>query len=204
MFCPSCGKEIPDGSTFCLHCGKAVGATAEGETRKHSSKLLVALGVGAVVILLAVILGVTVREVKTPNELAPSPAAGTPPTPLLRPVTVKLASGQLVVRAGKYVSQRFAVDPLRMQQARVIGHFRASGGAGNDIQVVLADEDAFENWINGHQAQVLYATDKLTNGSIDVPVTQAGTYYLAFSNTFSTVSDKDVFAEIELRYLTPQ
>src|SRR5947209_7659328 len=121
MFCPSCGKEIPDGATFCLHCGKAVGATAQGETRKHSSKLSVALGVGAVVILLALIVEITVREVKRPNELAPSPAAATPPTPVLRPVTVKLASGQLVVRAGRYVSQSFTVDPARMQQARVVG-----------------------------------------------------------------------------------
>jgi protein associated with RNAse G/E len=22
MYCPSCGKEIPDASAFCLHCGK--------------------------------------------------------------------------------------------------------------------------------------------------------------------------------------
>src|SRR5689334_9364112 len=29
MFCPSCGKQIPDGSKFCLHCGKATsGATS--------------------------------------------------------------------------------------------------------------------------------------------------------------------------------
>lgn len=37
MQCPSCSKEIPDGSTFCLHCGTAtaeevaVGAPAEWE-----------------------------------------------------------------------------------------------------------------------------------------------------------------------------
>ncbi len=24
MFCPSCGKEVPDKSAFCLHCGKAI------------------------------------------------------------------------------------------------------------------------------------------------------------------------------------
>ena len=24
MFCPSCGKEIPENSTFCLHCGKPI------------------------------------------------------------------------------------------------------------------------------------------------------------------------------------
>ena len=24
MYCPSCGKETPDSSTFCLHCGKPI------------------------------------------------------------------------------------------------------------------------------------------------------------------------------------
>lgn len=28
MYCPSCGKSIPDGSTFCLHCGKPISVQA--------------------------------------------------------------------------------------------------------------------------------------------------------------------------------
>ena len=28
MYCPSCGKEIPDQSTFCLHCGRRIVAKA--------------------------------------------------------------------------------------------------------------------------------------------------------------------------------
>lgn len=24
MFCPKCGKDLPDGAQFCAHCGKAV------------------------------------------------------------------------------------------------------------------------------------------------------------------------------------
>ena len=27
MYCPSCGKEIPDSSAFCLHCGKSINIT---------------------------------------------------------------------------------------------------------------------------------------------------------------------------------
>ena len=27
MYCPSCGKEIPDKSAFCLHCGKPTSST---------------------------------------------------------------------------------------------------------------------------------------------------------------------------------
>jgi hypothetical protein len=91
-----------------------------------------------------------------------------------------------------------------MQDARVVGSFRASGGSGNDVQVVLAEESEWENWVNGHEARVLYSTGRITTGKIDVPIAEAGTYYLAFSNAFSTFSEKDVFAEVELRYLTPR
>jgi len=28
MFCPKCGKELPDDSQFCLKCGHAITATA--------------------------------------------------------------------------------------------------------------------------------------------------------------------------------
>lgn len=31
MYCPSCGKETPDGSAFCLHCGKSVSAPASSQ-----------------------------------------------------------------------------------------------------------------------------------------------------------------------------
>jgi len=56
--------------------------------------------------------------------------------------------------------------------------------------------------MNGHQAHVLYSSGKTTNGRLDVPITQPGTYCLAFSNAFSLVSAKTINADIELEYLT--
>jgi len=203
MFCRLCGKEIPESSVFCLYCGKVVGATP-GQVPRRPSNLPVVLGLTAIAILLVIIVAIAVIRTTKPKEPAPIPPATAPNVPVLHPVAIKLVSGQLLVRAGKYVSTKFQIDPARMQQAHVAGRFRASGGTGNDIQVVLADEDAFENWINGHEARVLYGTEKVTNGRIDVSISEAGTYILAFSNAFSSFSDKDVFAEIELRYLTAQ
>ena len=82
----------------------------------------------------------------------------------------------------------------------VVGSFRASGGSGNDIAAVLAAESEFENWINGHQARALFATDKVTMGQLNVLITQSGTYILAFNNRFSLSTPKTVSADIELRY----
>jgi len=134
-------------------------------------------------------------------EPAPTGSQTENPTPVLQPVSEKLFSGQSVVRAGKYVFVKFQFDSEKMRDARVVGTFHASGGSGNDIQAVIAEESEFENWRNGHQARVLYSTDKVTNGKFDVSITETGTYYLAFSNAFSLFTDKDVFAEAELRYL---
>ena len=74
------------------------------------------------------------------------------------------------------------------------------GRSGNDIQSVLAEESEWENWINGHNARLLYSTQKTTNGKLDVPIAEEGTYYLGFNNAFSIMSDEYVFAEIELPY----
>ncbi len=34
MYCPSCGKEIPNGSTFCLHCGTKINAAGKQKAVK--------------------------------------------------------------------------------------------------------------------------------------------------------------------------
>jgi hypothetical protein len=202
MFCPSCGKEIAETSVFCLHCGKAVGAGGQQKPAEQKSKVLVGVLVGLVVVL-AVVVGTVMISNET-RKTTPGPFPTPPREPVLRPVSERLTSGQLTVRAGKYVFIKFKVDPTIMRDAHVVGSFHASGGSGNDIQAVIAEEDEFENWINGHEAHVLYSTGRTTNGKIDVPITGAGTYHLAFSNSFSVLSDKDVFADVELRYLTPQ
>lgn len=197
MFCPACGKEIPEGSTFCLHCGKSVAPQAVVQPRASRKArwplYLIALLAGiALVMVVASRLNYEPTTTRSQTESS---------APVLQPVTEKLFTGQVVVRAGGHVYRKFAIDPTRMQDARVVGSFHASGGSGNDIQAVLTEESEFENWINGHQARVLYSTDKVTNGKFDVAITQAGTYYVAFSNAFSLLTDKDVFAEVDLRYL---
>lgn len=86
------------------------------------------------------------------------------------------------------------VDPT------VTGNFNASGGTGNDIMAVVADETNYTNWINGHQAKVFWGTPgKQTTGNFEVKLAP-GTYYLAFSNRFSALTAKQVFLEVDLNY----
>ncbi len=199
MFCPACSKEIPDASTFCLHCGKPTTATPAPPPKKNvSSWALVLVAAVAVVTIIAVFY----RYESARSPASPTSISTTRQTLVLVPVTKTIASGQLTIKAGHYLTYKITIDPVTMQNAQIVGSFRASGGAGNDIQVVLAGEDEFENWINGHKALVYYSTEKITNGRFDVPLTRPGTYILGLSNTFSTLSDKLVFVDIELRYQT--
>ena len=196
MFCPSCGKDIPDGSAFCLHCGKSLGS-AERPTpssRRWTARL-------TLLFVLTFLVGYYLYQAGSrSSDSASSNLARKLVAPFLQPVSEKLTSGAQVVKAGRYLYIDFNVDPARMVDARVVGTFHATGGFGNDIQVVLAEEGEFENWVNGHKARVLHATEKITSGKIDVPITEAGRYRLAFNNGFSLVSDKTVIADIELHY----
>jgi hypothetical protein len=62
------------------------------------------------------------------------------------------------------------------------------------------DSDAFTNWRNNHEVSAYYNSGKMTTGSLDVRLREPGTYYLVLSNTFSTVSTKDVRANLDFRY----
>jgi len=201
MFCISCGKELPDTASFCLHCGKPLPPKTPEKgnlgTPESSSKNnpLSARTIGGVVILGFLLLALynifNSRQSANPST-APS---------LLRPFSQKLVNENVEVAAGSLRYWTFRVEQAGLVNAHVVGTFKASGGLGNDIQVVLAEETEFQNWLNGHSASVLYGTQKVTAGRIDVPITKPGTYVIGFSNKFSLLSGKNVSADVELQYL---
>lgn len=116
------------------------------------------------------------------------------------PVTVPLVHGQFQVPAQNYLSWTLVVPAENVRNYHVVGHYSAMGGGGNDIQAVIASEDEFQNWINGHQARAFYSTPgRVTTGAIDV-VLPPGRYVLAFNNRFSVFTPKAVFAEITAAY----
>lgn len=51
MFCEKCGKQIPDGSTFCPHCGDGYEATVSG------TKLGLGVGATAAIMFLSALMG---------------------------------------------------------------------------------------------------------------------------------------------------
>jgi hypothetical protein len=115
-------------------------------------------------------------------------------------MTQALVTGNFIVQPLKCGTVQFSV-PGGATQVKVNGFFRASGGGGNDIEVVIASPIEFQNWINGHQAQVFFASGKVTDRAINVENLPPGDYILAFSNKFSTLSRKQVTALVTLSYV---
>jgi hypothetical protein len=118
----------------------------------------------------------------------------------MRSFSERLAAGEIEVRAGGEAHYQVNIDTTKMLNAKVVGSFRVSGGSQNDIAVALVAEDEFENWINGHQANVLFATNRVTRARLNWPITHSGTYVLAFDNRFSLLSPKRIASDIELHY----
>lgn len=190
-----------DGSTFCSHCGKPT-ATAPVAVKKSSPLDSVLKIVGAVVIvgfLLLIVIGKLFGPHIPASTRAPSNAQNPLATIFRQTVTQSILSGQTMVAAHQYKYWALTITP-DMVDAQLEGNFHTDGGTGNDIQAVIADASEFENWKNGHPAQVLYSSERTTNGQFSVSLAP-GNYILAFSNAFSLLSAKMVTGEITLRYL---
>jgi hypothetical protein len=106
----------------------------------------------------------------------------------------------ITIRAVSFFYVPFTL-PAGSSNAKLQGHFAATGGSGNDVEVFLLNEDAFTNWKNGHQTNAIYNSGKVTQDSPNVNLpTDAGTYYLVFNNKFSLVTPKAVEANLTFTY----
>jgi hypothetical protein len=95
--------------------------------------------------------------------------------------------------------------PQEASNVRVEGRFVATGGAGNDLEVYLLDEDGFSNWQNGHATRTFYNSGRATVGDLDAILPDgAGTYYLVLNNRFSLLTPKAAELNAALTYYQAQ
>jgi len=218
MYCSNCGKQIPDGSVFCLRCGSDL-RTTSSEARAHHKPtrsgmvngfsigaVLVAMGF-VVIVVVAVVAYVYNEESKRAAAEASKPTrrmATSPNIPVSQPESNPVsqpARMTIVDKAFPVGAQRYAyyTVPLKADLNHVTGHFTAQGGS-NDIEVLVLDQDGFTNFSNGHNARTYYNSGGyVTTGTIDLNL-QPGTYYVVFNNAKALVTNKVVTTKIEVEY----
>jgi len=225
MFCPKCGKELPDDSQFCMKCGHAI-PVAESSPVAHDpvpsapvapvsvpppvapaapAMAQTSAGgkwgwklVGAVfAIALLWVLAKGVSGLSHNSGATGSSSALSQIVPQARTQTI--VDGALTVAALGSTYYPITV-PADATNVSVDGHFTATGGIGNDIEVYVLTEDNFVNFKNGHPSPTLYNSGKVTQDSISVTLPATGNYYLVFNNNFSLLTPKAVQATATLHF----
>jgi predicted nucleic acid-binding Zn ribbon protein len=185
MHCVHCGNEIPEKHGFCSKCGKQAGAPKTGLRASFIVALL------AVSICCFLFFHFDLRPGTVAANLQPN-------SPQLKLYTESIDAGFTVPKLGshayKFMIPVGAIDPVLQ------GHFDATGGAGNDVEVWLMNDDQYVNWQNRHSVTPIYSSGRVTQGTVNIPLPQPGTYYLVFNNRFSLVSPKAVQDNISLTY----
>ena len=92
------------------------------------------------------------------------------------------------------------VDLELMAEPRLVGHLTASGGTGNDVEVLVMTETEFVNWKNGHETETLFNSGQTTAIDLDLPLEKTGQYYLVISNLFSGITPKTVAGTVDLKW----
>ena len=216
MFCRFCGATLPNDSTFCHSCGKSLviagtGASATTATsapalvqapvtppKGRRNEIPILMGVLLIVFVLVVIWWAANRQDSSSTHPAFPQSTAQVPAPQLHTITV--GSGALTVNASSYAYFTLTV-PAGASTVRVQGHFSATGGSGNDIEVYLLSENQYTNWQNGHATPTFYNSGKVTVGDLNsILPNDVGTYYLVFNNRFSLLSPKAVEEHLTLTY----
>ncbi len=208
MFCAKCGSNLPDSSQFCLKCGSAIGAVSAGggaATAVAPAKIapiprrkgVRTSYVAALLLVMVFSAWYVISTIRSENQHAQSNA-----TPSIQMHQMTFGAGAITVAASRSLYYKLPV-PEGATIVKVRGHFRASGGRGNDIVVSVLREDDFQNWQNGHEINALYNSGQVTAGDLDVALPNgAGNYYLIFNNKFSLITPKAIEESIALTYYT--
>lgn len=188
LFCSKCGKELDENAAFCKHCGAQV-SKSEGDRStparggKKVGKVRIIISLVAAVAVVFIVYAFLEASNNRPNLRAGSSV----------PREQVLLNEVVSVQAHTERHYSFTLN----RGALLRGDFRAFGGTGNDIIVLVMNADSYVNWSNGHKVNPLYDSGQVTVGNISVNLSP-GTYYVVFDNSFSVVTNKSVEAHLKL------
>jgi hypothetical protein len=174
MFCAQCHAKLPEHAQSCSSCGTPL-APIPAAPKEKQPRLYVAMW--AVAAILGVLFAATIVKPRTsPSFLMHLP----------------LGQTTFTVHRFSFTYVKFDV-PANSTNPSLDGHFQASGGSRNDIEVYVFDQNGFVNWQKRHKTAPCFNSGRLTEGKISAPLPpQVATYYLVFNNKFSLLSPKSI------------
>ena len=119
------------------------------------------------------------------------------------PQRTSILDGSVAVQASAYIAYPVMVDASVMTLPHIAGHVVATGGSGNDIEVVVFTETQFINWKNDHKKGSLFTSGQVTACDLNVALEGSGKYYVMLSNVFSAFTPKTVEGKIDLVWTPP-
>jgi len=122
------------------------------------------------------------------------------------PATEKITQGVYPVYARSPQVWRFTIDPKTMANATVAGRFSITEGVPKNIEVFVFNEENYFKWRSEDDAvkataKPIYSSGgRKADGDLNVKVTEAGHYYVVFSNLFAYEGIKTLNADVKLQY----
>lgn len=109
----------------------------------------------------------------------------------------KSTTRDISIMVGSYEEYCITV-PNDKNSCYLYGDFIVSGGTESDIEMFIVDEYSFVNWLNGVEIDMYYFSGRVTTGNINIQL-PVGKYHIVYSNTFDTLSSKNVRTSMHIR-----
>lgn len=200
MYCTQCKAELPEDAKFCSNCGHSLKATVLGQKKSPSTGFLLLAGIVVVLLAMWGISSAANRNRPPVPRTYTDFVVQAPQVPLPQPHVLTIVNTAVTVAAHSYSWYTFSL-PERSVNVSVQGHFAATGGMGNDIQVYILNPDEFANFQNHHTTPTFYNSQRETQNSISAVLPAGGgTYYLVLDNGFSLITPKAVQISAVLNY----
>jgi hypothetical protein len=133
--------------------------------------------------------------VETPKNPSPTPTTQSPP-----PLSRKLVSNSLDLGRRQFRPYRFVIEDT-LQNPRITGKVSVFGGGGNDIELIVVDDQGLQDFSNRKRRfSNQYRVMVLNSMNVYIPLSRPGTYYVILSNRHALIYGKSVKADLTLEY----
>jgi len=115
--------------------------------------------------------------------------------------TRSLVDSTFVVQNLSYYTITREIDISNLRNVRVVGTIDVSGGSINLYVMDPSGYDSFKK--TSKPATVLYQADNIQSHSMNLPITQSGTYHIVLDNQAALLSSRTVRMRLDLSFENP-